>query len=362
MIFLHPLQGSTLHELLRLYKNNKVSKRYFYKAFYIASRTVIGMPFRFLENQIYAKKFNHVKVQPPIFILGHWRSGTTLLHNTLALDPQFYYPTWANVMSPHAFVTGLQIIKFVGRMVGSVKRPIDNIQMNQDLPAEDEFILANLGCLTSYHGFYFPNNRKFYCRYTYLDKLTPAEITQWKTQMMGLYQKITFSGANKPILSKNPPNTARIKYLLELFPNAKFIHIYRNPYTVYLSTLKAFKKLINELTLQKCENIDLGEEIFYNYHQLMKTFFSQQPLIPSENFVEIKFEEFERNPIHELEKIYSTLGLSDFNLMKSKYVENFDTLKSYQKNQFSLTPELADEIYKHWHFTIDKWGYSTSAL
>ena len=34
--------------------------------------------------------------EPPLFVLGHWRSGTTLLHELLMLDPRHTCPTRTN--------------------------------------------------------------------------------------------------------------------------------------------------------------------------------------------------------------------------------------------------------------------------
>lgn len=358
MMFLHPLQGCTLRNLLRLYHNNKISLHYLHRALYIATRTIIGLPFRLTENQLYAKKVAAMSVSAPIFILGHWRSGTTLLHNTLALDPQFCYPTWVNVYASNAYICSKSLIQFIGKIIGPIKRPMDEISVRQEDPSEDEFILANMGYPSPYHGFYFHRQQSHYQHYTFLDEITAEELILWKTHMMTLYKKITFTHANKQILSKNPPHTARIKYLLELFPNAKFIHIYRNPYEVYASTVNAFKKLIAAFTLQKLDKIYLENIIFSNYNKLMNAFFQQKDLISPENFVEIRFEYFKQQPINELKKIYSTLGLSNFDQMQNKFSLYFDQLKNYPNNKFSLDAALTDEIYQHWHFTIDRWKYT----
>ena len=49
-------------------------------------------------------------VQPPLFILGHWRSGTTHLHNLLSLDERFAYPRFDQVMIPNTFLTGQRVM------------------------------------------------------------------------------------------------------------------------------------------------------------------------------------------------------------------------------------------------------------
>ncbi len=46
------------------------------------------------ERAVFGRRVARVRLDhPPLFILGHWRSGTTLLHNLLARDPQFVAPT-----------------------------------------------------------------------------------------------------------------------------------------------------------------------------------------------------------------------------------------------------------------------------
>ena len=42
----------------------------------------------------------NTEVPDPVFILGHWRSGTTLFHNLLALDEQFAYPAHLPGLEP----------------------------------------------------------------------------------------------------------------------------------------------------------------------------------------------------------------------------------------------------------------------
>lgn len=361
MLFLHPLQGCSLKNLLILYKNNKLRLPYLPRAMFICLRGLIGMPFEYFENRIYTKQIRAVTVPPPIFILGHWRSGTTLLQNTLTIDPQFCYPTWGFTYTPNAPILGRHLINTIGKVVGSVARPMDEMRIHYDAPQEDEFILGNMGPFSLYHHFYFPSNRHYY-RYLDLDKMTPAEKSLWKQQLMDFYQRLTFINSHKPIISKNPPHTSRIKYLLELFPDAKFVHIYRNPYVVYLSTLKAMKAIITEFSLEPYDASNLSYDIFITYNQLMKNYFTQKKLIPSANLIEIRFEDFEKHPIEELENIYLSFGLSGFNQIKNQFIKYFESLKEYKKNQFSLTPTLADEIYRHWHYTINLWNYNYDSL
>src|SRR6476660_735134 len=58
-----------------------------------------------LENRRYANGIRDLKLQPPLFVLGHWRSGTTHLHQLLAQDTRFAFPTNFQVAFPQTFMT-----------------------------------------------------------------------------------------------------------------------------------------------------------------------------------------------------------------------------------------------------------------
>ena len=46
-----------------------------------------------IQKLVYGRRIRRTTLRPPIFILGHWRTGTTLLHELLSLDPRHGYPT-----------------------------------------------------------------------------------------------------------------------------------------------------------------------------------------------------------------------------------------------------------------------------
>ena len=85
----------------------------------------------------------------PIFILGHWRSGTTFLHELLALDTeQLAYPNTFEVMSPQTFLSTEPLLsRWLAQLVPD-HRPMDNMRIGIHSPQEDEFAIA-LTTLTS---------------------------------------------------------------------------------------------------------------------------------------------------------------------------------------------------------------------
>src|SRR5260370_39855239 len=47
---------------------------------------------RYAQEGLYGQRIREAIVQPPIFILGHWRSRPTFLHELLGQDPRHRLP------------------------------------------------------------------------------------------------------------------------------------------------------------------------------------------------------------------------------------------------------------------------------
>jgi len=59
----------------------------------------------FLQKAIFGRRVaNTVIADAPIFIVGHWRTGTTLLHELLTLDERHTGPTSYECLVPHHFL------------------------------------------------------------------------------------------------------------------------------------------------------------------------------------------------------------------------------------------------------------------
>ena len=90
---------------------------------------------------------------------------------------------------------------------------------------------------------------------------------------------------------------------------------------------------------------------------MMRSYFNEKNLIPSENLVEVKFENLEHNPIQNLESIFTKLKLKNFESIRSKIRSYIESIKNYKKNKYKLNNAIIDKIYEKWGFAIDKWGY-----
>ena len=192
----------------------------------------------------YAERIAKATPHPePVFILGHWRSGTTLLHEFLILDPRHGSPTTYQCMSPHHFLMSESLaVEHLNWMMPG-RRPMDNMLSGWNRPQEDEFALANLGAPTPYLEFAFPRaDRRLDAGAFDLTGLKPYELRRWKRALTGLLRRIAMRDPRRLIL-KSPLHSCRLPTLLELFPRAKFVHIVRDPMTVFPSTVHLWKSL-----------------------------------------------------------------------------------------------------------------------
>ncbi len=319
-----------------------------------------------IRNSIYARKEKEqfesqiqatVIETPPIFILGHWRTGTSLLHKLLSLDPQFTYPTVFEVYNPETFLTTGKILEERLEQMKAEKRPMDNMMVSYKDPAEDEFALNTLSLKSPLLGWAFPENENYFEKYLTFHEISEPKRNEWKEDFLYFLKKLTLKN-NKQLLLKSPHHTARIKTLLEIFPDAKFIHIRRNPYDTFRSTYSLYKNTVSKLGF--CER-DLTADMnaVINRFEIMYRFFMEEKKQIKENHLfEISFEELEQDFTAGIEKIYNGLHLPGFETYKPLLTEYLNKQKDYKKNIHKAIPnDWKQKINEKWKFCFEEWNY-----
>jgi hypothetical protein len=290
--------------------------------------------------------------------LGHWRSGTTHLHNLLCQDPRFGYISTFQTTVPAVFFVGERFLRPALSRLMPRQRPMDNMELTPDVPAEEEIALAQLSPYSYYHAYYFPRRAPhFFRRYALMDGATPREHEAWKRIYLRLLKKASMAGGGKPLAIKNPVNTGRIATLLELFPDAKFIHIRRNPYTVFASTRRLQRKMYQISALQDYDNTQIDRNIVEFYKGLMGKYLEQRSLIPSGRLAEVGFEELEQDPVGTLSEAYERLELGGFEEVKPRLEAYVEGLSGYRKNVHALEPAILRTIAREWQFSLKEWPY-----
>jgi hypothetical protein len=162
---------------------------------------------------------------------------------------------------------------------------------------------------------------------------------------------------HKRIVLKSPPHTARVKMLVEMFPEAKFIHIIRHPYDVFPSNLKLWRDAFSRSFLQPVSPNEIMEIVLSTYEQMYRNYHEEKSCIPESNLVEIRFEDLEKDPLKQLELIYDRLNLPGFKKFSISAAAYLSTLKSYKKNVFDITAGMRSKLRARWSQTFEIYGY-----
>ena len=320
-----------------------------------------------LSSSLQERKYrNQLSNQPlqhdPLFILGHWRSGTTFVHNIFAQDQRFGYTTTYQTVFPHHMMAMQWLLKPIMKVFIPKHRPTDNMELSPELPQEEEFGLMNT-CPVSYYNFWFyPQYMREYCdRFLTMKKATPEEITDFKEKFMKIIKVSMWNSRNgvpdAQYLSKNPPHTGKVKTLVEMFPNAKFIFLIRDPYTVFESSCSFFTQTIAPLELNSITKEEMEHNILYGYREMYDAYQEQKKYIPEGHLFEVKFEEFEKNALQITERIYQELDIPGWEQARPAIEAYINRKKEHKKNQYQYNSRTISMINDAWGDILDTWGY-----
>ena len=342
-----------------LAENCHISLKYLPKAIESILFNLLLFPASIYETLKYKDIIESTKIEKdPIFIIGYWRSGTTHLQNLLVKDSQFGFPSQFYITYPQSFIVNSWMKGLASHFVPKT-RAMDNIPISLDLPQEEEFAICSVLPYSFYHSLIYPQKAKIYFdKYGALEDIDDNVRKEWISYYNFFLKKVTFADHGKQLILKNPINTLRIKLLLEMFPNARFIHIYRNPYEVFMSN----RFLFNNLSLwPKLQDIpdqqEMEKNVIDRYKMMMYRYFKDCNAIPSGNLIEVRYEELIGSPLETLEKIYKQFSLQGFDDVKAQIKDYLSGIKSYKRNIYKFTPEIIDTVKQNFAFTLEKWGY-----
>lgn len=310
------------------------------------------------ESAIFGRKIAKQKVEhDPVFILGHWRSGTTLLHNLMGMDPQFNFPNLYEVLFPGNFLLTEKVIGTLTSWAIPKTRPMDNVEAGFHMPQEDEVALLLLSGISPYLMLAHPTDPSKYEKYLELNEVPKATLDRWIERFQYFVKKLTIK-SNKPIVFKSPTHTFRVPVLLKMFPNAKFVYIYRDPYAVYSSSLHLRRTLFTENGLSKIVMDDkMRDDMMKMYTHCIDSYERARRLIPEGNLHEIRFEDLEVDPLGEMHRLYEGLNLSNWEQLEVAIKKKLPELTRYRKNSFKMDEDTMRLIYSRWKSSFDRYGY-----
>ena len=339
-----------------------MAPRFLPRAAFVTLGSLSSSIFRGLESALYDGRIQNTPIhESPVFILGHWRSGTTFLHNLMGEDPNLGFITTFHALAPALYLAGERTLRPLVQILVPKTRPQDNMPVLLDARQEEDIALCNITRHSLNIGLYFPSRmEELFPKHALLDGLTDQESAEWRAAYLALLRKASYAAGGKRLVLKNPINTARIKALLELFPKAKFIHIHRNPYDVYMSTKLKYRRVFSRLALEEVSDKFIHRITITFFRKMMRRYLEQRTMIPKENLVEIRFEDLEAQPVETLAAIYERLALPGWHEARPHIERHAASCRTYKKNRCSISEVEAAEVAEQWRFAWEEWGYQTS--
>jgi hypothetical protein len=256
---------------------------------------------------------------PPVFVVGHWRSGTTLLHNLMSQDPAFCFPTIVDALRPYDFYPNP--LDFISRGILlrflPPTRPMDEVRLEADWPQEEEFALATMGAPSFLNCFYFPKQMSKVFADEVLLASTGDSLRLWRQALTYYLAKLAILNPGRRLLLKNPAHSAKIPLLMRLFPGAKFIHIHRDPAAVFHSTRRLYQHMLFLFALQNYQPSEIDNHILWAYAELMNRLLDSLADLPPGHAIAVRYDELVADPTNTVGRIYRDLNLGDFERVKS---------------------------------------------
>jgi hypothetical protein len=316
-----------------------------------------------------------VDVRTPVFIVGHARSGTTLMHRLMSKDgTRFSFFLLYELFFPSLLQK--KVMRFLGEcdrryLGGRIEKRImawdeRKFAATQDMhatglfaPEEDDFIHA-LSCASGFWIVLLPymGELDFY----YVDERpAPRRRRLLRFYKECVKRQLYLNGTEKIHLSKNPTFSGRIESLIETFPDARIVVLVRNPYETIPSLLKLMKRswqLRRWTDAQMARSLRaLAEQSFHTYKYPLEVLARH----PETRQAVVDYRELVARPARTVEEVYARLGFSmspeleQVLRAEEKRASRHETRHTYSLEEFGLK---GDEIQGELAELFERYGWA----
>ena len=270
------------------------------------------------------------------------------MHNLMLQDPQFASVTMLQCAIPSGFLTWAWLARCILAQRLPKSRPMDAVPLGIDEPMSEDFALAGLTHMSHYLNYFFPQVAEQTFRETVLfEGVSHQDVAHWCSNYDHLLRKVSYASGGKRLLLKNPPNLGRVPEVLKRYPDAKFIHVYRNPWLVHASSMKLMHRFAENLAFQTHSAAAIEDFISRRYAAIMQKWFTDRALIPRRNLIELRHEDITARPLEIVGSIYRQFELTTWSTMQPRLQEYADSLADYQNNEYIFEPQYLKRIEPH---------------
>ncbi len=347
------IAGMRLPGFLKLIRKNgmSIAPKYLARFLFLFQNGIWASIFHKKEKKLFAQKIKQQQLpDDPVIIIGHWRTGSTFLHQLLNLDKQFVSSNLFQGSIPDSFLTSRKSYEPIMGRVLKGTRPMDQVKVGLDEPLEDEYALFRLSAYSPLENLIFPKSDQYFLK-SFPGFLPEGEkLKQWKNALIHFYKKLTLEN-QKTILIKNPFHSLRMNLLNEIFPNARYIHIIRHPYKVVPSTIRMWNIVGTQNAMNNKWKKPGTKDVTEVLSEIETKIKNDTKYLPENRYCLIKFEDLENDPIKLVQSIYNDLNLDFSDDFNDSLIQFLLSVKNYKKNIYTLPQddkEIIDNIMEPW--------------
>jgi hypothetical protein len=283
------------------------------------------------------------RVSDPLFVIGHWRSGTTVLHHLLSLDPQFTYPNNYVCFAPHHFLLTEWLLRDGFNWLVPSHRPMDSLPLGAQDPQEDEFALLGLGAASPYSAIAFP--AKGLCMTDHLtrDMANDQQVLRWKKKMAWLVHALTVR-QRKRVVFKSPAHTLRVKTLLSMYPDSQFVCVTRSPMDTVASTIAMWKAMCEAYALGDTSDAQWEAAAYDDYMAFHGTMHALRDSLGPRQYVEIAYTQLLEDPLGTMRHLYSSLQLGEFDWTSPTARRYLQAVKAHVPQRHALSESAQQQL------------------
>jgi omega-hydroxy-beta-dihydromenaquinone-9 sulfotransferase len=298
-----------------------------------------------LQNASHSDALKTCVSHPPVFVLGFWRSGTTLLHELFCCDPQFGFPSTYACLNPSHFLLTEAWTRARGAQ--ETTRPMDNMSYSWASPQEDEFALLALGAPSCYEALIVPSLMREPGVLLDVRQRPPEEQKRWVDAFQSFLRLLTVQ-QGKTIVFKSPSHGFKLPLLLSMFPDARYVLIERNPYEVFASNVKLWRTLLDLYALESSSVEEIEKFVLEAYIMYEEAISEGLDMAGLRRFAFVRYEDLVVDPVREMKRLYQELNLPDFDQVQWRMEKHTRAVAGHTRNRFIVSSPQKARIENFW--------------
>lgn len=310
----------------------------------------------FLQTRVVGAERGRMELRGAVVVLGYWRSGTTLLHELLCLNPCYCFPSTHACMNPHHFVLTRGVS--LDASGADSRRPMDEMVVSRRSPQEDEFAMLSLGARSPYEALLVPRRLPDALALADPECLTTAERMLWEEKFLEFLKGVVLVGGGRPIILKSPSHGYRLDVLRRLLPESRYILIVRDPLEVFESAVAMWSALFGRYAAAQPVSEDwIRCAVEADRVHFETRLAAGRAGIPADQFAEVRFEELTKDPVPILRDLTVKLSL-DYDATTIEAIrKEWERRGNYRPARRRPGPSWTARIMESWAPIIEKYGY-----